>query len=340
MKVPVHEFKHFRIFLCAGVKMTALRSTSMRALSPHRTLLATFSHPEAAAADCVFRSQGTHHLQVCSSQLAGQTAAISTSCPHCSSDPQPTYMPSKSTFRKDRPAGQRFRVGQTRGPQQQSVSKVLQQVQLSNWAKSSLSSVFNGLGAFAANTPNRLAEEVSRLVGRAKRKPDAGTSVKDSENTQIVAPVEDTETTKHSVKAVQMPGPTPQREQHTLEQSIEDTNQGISSFFHAYTLPQYVPAQPKKVRKPEEEVSWNVFRKIPIPFMDSTAATPTKKKPLIRKDFVSRSAVEARTKALVSSLKTAVSYSSKLTRTQDLCRHLKQYPSGRHDATQVSSVLV
>ncbi|XP_076468723.1 calcium-independent phospholipase A2-gamma-like [Babylonia areolata] len=312
--------------------MSALRSASMRGLSPHRKTLLSHIPPQPdGSASNITRL------------IPSSAAVLSTSCCCQTGNPQSTYMQSKHAFKRvldNRKTG----VGRGRGPHRQSVSKVLTKVHLSSWAKGNLSSVFNGLGSFAANAPGRLVEEIGRLVKPSKRQSqESSESTRNGQYKDMISEsARQVPEPKHVVHCVEQAADIEtEREQHTFEKSVEDTNQGISSYFHAaYSSTHYipVPGKVKKNGKSEEELGWGVFRKIPLPFMDSSTAS--NKKPVIRKDFVSRTAIEARTRALVASIRTAQSTSSKVSRTQDLCRHLKQYPSGRHEATESKVVPV
>ncbi|KAL8567535.1 hypothetical protein ACOMHN_010126 [Nucella lapillus] len=270
-----------------------------------------------------------HHIP----STATPTAALNTSCRCQAANSQSAYFQSKNGLRKS--VGQKMGVRRGRGPQHQSVGKVLTTVHLSSWARGGLTNVFNGLGAFAANAPNRLAEEIGRLVRANRQQTEEKNGVKNGDRTLGLA--EKDSQTKHYTSRLVEDSET-EREQHTFEKSVEDTNQGISAF-HAHMTPEYIPMKSKKsAAKPEEELGWSVFRRIPLPFMESRNGGG--QKPLICKDFVSRTAIEARTRAVVASMKTAVSVSSKLTRTQDLCRHLKRYPSGRYEAAECKVVPV
>ena len=315
--------------------MSALSSRTIRAISPHRkTLLASVGCHDASA--CTLSPQQNSHLH--GGVHPHRTAALGTSCRCEVSRPQPTYTQPANAFRGQ--SGQR--LGRGRGAQ-----RLLHRTHLSSWAKSGVGSIFNGVGAFAANVPNRLTEEIGRLVGRSRKNSAAiSREAKVSPRTRLMLPALETPPSKlrpTEGKTAQQETYLPDdREQHTFEKAMEDTNYSISSYYHAYTAPQYTPvkvnskakAKAKAADEEETEASWGMFAKIPLPFIDN--CTPVKKR-LIRKDFVSRSSIEARTRALVSGLKTASSYTSKVSRLQDLCKHLKQYPSGRYEATEVSA---
>lgn len=317
--------------------MSTFYTSSIHALSPHKkTLLASIACFDALPHSVSKR--GSAHLHRCLRR--NRAAALSTSCRYETSSHQPTYMQSANTFRKVS-AKQRLWRGKGRGAQQQTVSKVLHHVHLSSWAKNSVGSIFNGLGAFASSIPNRLAEELNRLVRRSGKSIGSSKVAKHHQKMHTVLPVtEDTSKLSLEAKAArQAESAEAEREQHTFEKAMEDTNRSITSYYHAHTSPQYFPVKSKaqarlKAVCAEEEEGWGVFSKIPQSFMDSV--TSAKKKPVVKKDFISRYAIEARTRALVSSLKTATSHPSKISRTQDLCKHLKQYHAGRHEAAEVS----
>lgn len=336
--------------------MSGLCATRIRTISPHRkTLLVGLSSRDASP-----HRTGRPKDRIPSDRKipTNSLAAFSTSCGCQSSNSQSTYVQQSGVLKKDAQAQVVGRGRGSRVQQQESVSKVLHQVHLSSWAKGGLGSIFNGLGSFA-NRPSRLVEEVGRLLGRSSKKENGALVVfkrKDAKKMKEVFPV-----IEQSAKATSPARKTPhvqqlaktdtEREQHSFQKAMEDTHDSIVSFYHAYTTPDYVPskpqekpegkASPKPSPKPvitETDVGWSFFRKFPLQFSDANSI-PVKKKPLIRKDFVSRSAIEARTRALVTSLRSASSYTSKIVRTQDLCKHLKQFPSGRHEATEVCCLL-
>ncbi|KAK7102866.1 calcium-independent phospholipase A2-gamma-like [Littorina saxatilis] len=337
--------------------MSGLCATRIRTISPHRkTLLVGLSSRDASP-----HRTGRPKDRIPSDRKipTNSLAAFSTSCGCQSSNSQSTYVQQSGVLKKDAQAQVVGRGRGSRVQQQESVSKVLHQVHLSSWAKGGLGSIFNGLGSFA-NRPSRLVEEVGRLLGRSSKKENGALVVfkrKDAKKMKEVFPV-----IEQSAKATSPARKTPhvqqlaktdtEREQHSFQKAMEDTHDSIVSFYHAYTTPDYVPskpqekpegkASPKPSPKPvitETDVGWSFFRKFPLQFSDANSI-PVKKKPLIRKDFVSRSAIEARTRALVTSLRSASSYTSKIVRTQDLCKHLKQFPSGRHEATECKAVPV
>ena len=314
--------------------MSAFCSKSIRTISPHKkTFLASVACCDASPHSVSQQGNANLHSRL----HRNRAAALSTSCCCKTSSPQPTYMQSSNAFGKVS-AKQRLGRWRGRGSQQQTVSKALHRVHLSSWAKNSVGSLFNGLGAFASSIPNRLSEEMNRLVIRSKKIIGSSKVTRHSQKVHTVLPVTEDSSKPSSLETKVTQQAVTEREQHTFEKAMEDTNQSITSYYHAYTSPQYFPVKgrvyPKAVYADEDD-GWGVFSKIPLPFMDSSSSV--KKKRSVRKDFISRYAIEARTRALVASLKTASSYSSKIIRTQDLCRHLKQYPSGRHEATEVSA---
>lgn len=232
------------------------------------------------------------------------------------------------------------------------VTKVIQQVHLSTWAKGSFGNFLGNFNALAAFTPHRLVDEFSRLIRKTGLKRQGADYIVEKQKGQAAATSDSLKDNGRSKSSLgwSTPETENEREQHTFEKAMEDTNHSISSYFHPYTATatQFTPVIPasqaklqvkdtheaKATLKPtEDEVGWNVFRRIPLPFLSCEEKT-TKKAPFVRKDFVSQSAIETRTRAIVASIKTASSFESKISRVRDLGKHLKQYPSGRHEATE------
>jgi hypothetical protein len=95
------------------------------------------------------------------------------------------------------------------------------------------------------------------------------------------------------------------------------------------------PAVKPAAKPGEEDIGWSVWRHIPLPFMSTEDKTTKNNKVVRKKDFVSRSAIEGRTRAIIASIKTATSQESQIVRVCDLCKHLKQFPTARLDASEV-----
>ncbi|XP_050414521.1 calcium-independent phospholipase A2-gamma [Patella vulgata] len=126
------------------------------------------------------------------------------------------------------------------------------------------------------------------------------------------------------------------REQHTFEKAMLDTQESISSFYDQTNTHQYLRSPVAMVKGTNTEnvdkETTNLIRNVLITASARTDPTnqPEKvKKPLIQKDFVSKSAIDSRTRALVHAIKAAKSSMSKLTRTEELCKHILQYPNSR-----------
>lgn len=244
--------------------------------------------------------------------------------------------------------------------QQQTIVKALHQVHVSNWVKHGMNSIFNGLGAFASIIPKRISVELNRFVSRAEV--NLSDAAKDRSKLQVVKPISEVTLSPSEVSVrKKLSGKEKTRteenvisfrEQHTFEKAMEDTHNSIVSFYDTsasiksaasvspIVLPkdEHVGSNEKATAK-EEDSSWNVFRQLQLPlpawpFGESSSQTE-KKKPLIRKDFISRSSIESRTKAVVLSMKTATSTTSKLIRIREFCKHLQQYPSTQAIAAKV-----
>lgn len=234
------------------------------------------------------------------------------------------------------------------------MSKAFQQVHLSSWAKGSLGNFLGHVNALAALAPHRLVDEFNRLFRKAGVKKDMGERDSVTEKPKalgVTTPdsIRDTSLSKSALDRLKSQVEN-EREQHTFEKAVEDTNQSITSYFSHFKSTRYMPVAPSTstqidakeqkqikevkvaVKPAEEEAGWNVFRRLPLPFLNSEEKST--KKAFIRKDYVARSAIDARTRAIVASIKTASSYESKIIRVRDLGKHLKLYPSGRHEATE------
>ena len=126
-----------------------------------------------------------------------------------------------------------------------------------------------------------------------------------------------------------------------FEQFMHDTQESVASFYDSNIVikpPFDNDTQDKSSHTKKEEVgfskmvSWMYTRKEP----GETKGRTIEKKPEIRKDFVSRTAVENRSRALVSNLKLARSDASKLSRMNDICKHIMLYPASRSVIVKVS----
>ncbi|KAL5013924.1 hypothetical protein ScPMuIL_008194 [Solemya velum] len=137
------------------------------------------------------------------------------------------------------------------------------------------------------------------------------------------------------------------REQHSLETHIQDTNDGIGSYYDVTPLTEdkNLNAGDSIVhasKTTDEEFSmWQLlfskaaaFGLASADLPDGKPKTKVEKKPVIRKDFVSRTALASRTLALVHALKLATSNISRLKRAEDLSAHLLQYPECRAHAVK------
>ncbi|GAB1599087.1 calcium-independent phospholipase A2-gamma-like [Argonauta hians] len=138
------------------------------------------------------------------------------------------------------------------------------------------------------------------------------------------------------------------RDLSTFEEMMKETHESVASFYESnkdfQTQTSKKPplvATPDDLKKTEPNfnklVSWVERSVKKDPNEEKTAV---KKKPVIRKDFVSRTAVENRSRALVNNLKVAQSISSKITRIDDLNKHLMIYPASRSIAKKAGAVPV
>lgn len=120
----------------------------------------------------------------------------------------------------------------------------------------------------------------------------------------------------------------------TFEQLMQDTHESVASFYDSNIVKKPISGteiqdKPSHLKKEEvgfsKMVSWMYTKKESV----ETKGRIIEKKPVIRKDFVSRTSVENRARALVSNLKLARSDSSKLSRMADICKHIILYPASR-----------
>lgn len=139
------------------------------------------------------------------------------------------------------------------------------------------------------------------------------------------------------------------REQHSLETHIQNTNDGIGSFYDIATETNNENENNNKDKSTvyssknptDEEFSMlkllvNKAAVFGLTSSDSPdGKSKVEKKPVIRKDFVSRTALASRTLALVQALKLATSNISRLKRAEDLSNHLLQYSECRSHAIKV-----
>lgn len=128
----------------------------------------------------------------------------------------------------------------------------------------------------------------------------------------------------------------------TFEQLMQDTHESVASFYDSNIVKKPISGteiqdKPSHLKKEEvgfsKMVSWMYTKKESV----ETKGRIIEKKPVIRKDFVSRTSVENRSRALVSNLKLARSDSSKLSRMADICKHIILYPASRSVIVKVST---
>lgn len=129
----------------------------------------------------------------------------------------------------------------------------------------------------------------------------------------------------------------------TFEQLMQDTHESVASFYDSNIVKKPISStkiqdKPSHLKKEEvgfsKMVSWMYTKKESV----ETKGRIIEKKPVIRKDFVSRTSVENRSRALVSNLKLARSDSSKLSRMADICKHIILYPASRSVIVKVSTL--
>ncbi|XP_014778854.1 calcium-independent phospholipase A2-gamma [Octopus bimaculoides] len=131
----------------------------------------------------------------------------------------------------------------------------------------------------------------------------------------------------------------------TFEEMMKETHESVASFYESkknvrsQVSAKSISTASEDLNKNEPNlnklVSWVTVKKD----LDEEK-TDVKKKPVIRKDFISRTAVENRSRALVNNLKLAQSISSKITRIDDLNKHLMIYPASRSIAKKAGAVQV
>lgn len=345
--------------------MTALCSSSascVRSASPHgRSLLVGISRydvpPHVVSRLC---QEGK--------TAAEKAARLSTSC-HC--------LGAQSTSPAYKTTAHRTRAGDVSGTQQQGSNKVFQQVNVSNWVVGGVSSVINGLGSFAATLP-RLTEEITRMVKKNGDEPEPHKEVSKMQVVMPLSEEPEgkdlpkkrstqSHATNSGVKKTQPPL-SPSQEPKSFAEAMEDTYSSVTSYYgtpgsvgsgqHNKLQISETTLSPADVRDAEDfggvalkpklpvgekssrSKSWNMFHFLPmvLPFPFNLGAAAAVKKPLIKKDFVSRSALDSRTRSLVKSLKAATTPQSTMKRLQELCSHIKQHPLSRVLATKEKAI--
>lgn len=262
-----------------------------------------------------------------------------------------------------------MRTGTAQGPQRQRVNKIIQEVHVSDWVMGGVNTILNGLGSFTANIPQRLSEEINRIV--KKDGDDNGDrKKKDVAKMQVVIPLSEEPAAGKDIprKPPRTDDGKPNKGSNKLSfaKAMEETYSSVTSYYDtsaapAEKRPSKVPSPPPRPEyevydleeraittkvKPRMEVKpvrESVFgfdllqrltRPIIFPFRFALGAAQVKKKPLIKKEFVSRSALESRTRSLVIGLKAATAVTSKTKRIQELSNHIKQHPLSRTLATK------
>ncbi|KAK7499907.1 hypothetical protein BaRGS_00008755 [Batillaria attramentaria] len=350
--------------------MSALCASSasyIRSASPHgKSLLMNISR----------RDVSPHIATPCSREpraVSGRVARLTTSC-------QCLGAASQSTSTAYKASSRRTRTASAHESQRQRMSKVLHEAQISNWVAGGVNNILSGLGSFAANMPQRLTEEISRIVKKGDDDDDAAQKPKKNvRKMKVLIPLSEEPARKDHPK--KRPSRTDEEKEpderrskkQSFAKAMEETYSSVTSYYDtsavaikskSVTSSAAVTKSPSKAvssAEPESglqeydleersvskirpksenrpppghltarEVVSNFISYFPfwIPFSFSAAAETVKnvKKPLIKKEFVSRSALDSRTRALVMGLKAATTTTSKKIRIQELNKHLRHHP--------------
>ena len=219
---------------------------------------------------------------------------------------------------------------------------------LSKWVKGSLSKMLGPRGPGVTDAPKHREDDSCPVAATHDKKEDtslkeADVNVSKADQTQQdhlpdVLPASEDFPRKQSSEVMNIQTAAKAKENHdphSLEQCVEQTNESIKSYHQYQQL--VSPKDTSETRKlhqtspTDDDSSWSVLDK--IPFFNTSSA---KKKPLSHKQVLTRAAVDARTRALVDNIRGARSTASKINRTKELSAHLKRFPGGRHEATEVS----
>ncbi|KAJ8301954.1 hypothetical protein KUTeg_020941 [Tegillarca granosa] len=141
------------------------------------------------------------------------------------------------------------------------------------------------------------------------------------------------------------------REEHSLEKHIKSTNKSIISYYDTSVVmtkmasnsadktqnasvtnmvDTNVPDLPEIKTVDEPASTWRIFGFASRLSPSNTATDKSIK--VVRKDFVSKSDIERTTRGLVRLVKSATTDDSKLSRIENLCKHLLEYPDSRSTA--------
>lgn len=140
--------------------------------------------------------------------------------------------------------------------------------------------------------------------------------------------------------------PTEDGDPDAFEKAMNETHESVHSYcvskdkvskagsmHHSKPSDTLIPKNEVSVR--EEATILSMFARA-YKSLDPSQEKPTEKIPLVRKDFVSRTALTHRTKSLVQALKNCTTNSSRVVRTEELSKHLLDFPESRGVATKVS----
>lgn len=210
--------------------------------------------------------------------------------------------------------------------------------------KESIDSIWNSVPAVNLELPSSVIPDYRKYVqlgGRLINKTDKLTeNLKD-------AMQERKKNSKKSQIQSKMEAKGKKQDEISFKDAMLETNDSITSFYtasqkllvitendmnsNALALDEFSSVVSPSVKK-EEESMLSIFVKA---YSKKFTTVGEEKRPVIRKDFVSRASIDSRTKSLVIGLRAATSGMSKLSRTQDLCNHLMQFPESRAVAVKV-----
>ncbi|XP_046344342.1 calcium-independent phospholipase A2-gamma-like [Haliotis rufescens] len=216
-----------------------------------------------------------------------------------------------------------------------------EQIKYLEKVKDNIASSLSNVGLMNAVVPTRFADEFQKYVPfptklREKVEKDLQESIEEQK-----AQLKNLEKrVKHKMMAHELKDPVT-KEQQSFERAMQDTNESIVKFYDTLDT-----TDPNSLNKPgvkaktvnEDDLMTSIFKNVwpvnkAVKDPDDSSSV-VKKKPLVQRDFVSKTAIDSRTRALVEGIKTASTLQSKLRRTEDFCRHILQYPNARFTATK------
>ena len=137
---------------------------------------------------------------------------------------------------------------------------------------------------------------------------------------------------KQKVKLTNSSAQSDANDKQSFQEFTQDTNQSIASFYDTSIATDAKVQSGTEEPSVIDEVAQHTVKK---GTNKGSKTEQIKKKFLVKEDFVSKSGVEYRTRALVHAIKLASSTASKCTRTEDLCKHLLKHPESRNIAAKV-----